>query len=49
MTVLVTDGSKDLEEAIRQVLDVFSADLDWTRGVFLKPNSSSRSSRRAAR
>lgn len=37
MSVLVS-GRQQLEDAFREVLDKYGSDLDWTRGVFLKPN-----------
>jgi uncharacterized protein (DUF362 family) len=38
MAVLVSDGHKNLKETIYQILDTFADDLDFTRGVFIKPN-----------
>lgn len=38
MTVLLSDGRKGLRDALREALDSFSADIGWSRGVFLKPN-----------
>jgi uncharacterized protein (DUF362 family) len=37
VTVLVS-GRRPLDEAFRQTLDAWWTDLDWARGVFLKPN-----------
>lgn len=38
MTVLLSDGRQGLATAFREVLETFAADVDLTRGVFLKPN-----------
>lgn len=38
MSVLVSDRRLQLNDAFREILDRYEADLDWTRGVFLKPN-----------
>jgi len=38
VAVLLDDRGKNLEEALRRVLDTFSANIDSTRGIFLKPN-----------
>jgi uncharacterized protein (DUF362 family) len=38
MTVLLSEGRESLEQALRRVLDKQSTGIDWTRGVFLKPN-----------
>jgi len=38
MTVLLSDGHGSLQQALGDILDAFSADIDWTRGVFVKPN-----------
>ncbi len=38
MTVLLSDGRRSLGEAFHQTLDEFGVAVDWTRGVFLKPN-----------
>lgn len=38
MTVLLKDGRQNLDEALHQILEMYAADIDWTRGVFLKPN-----------
>jgi uncharacterized protein (DUF362 family) len=38
MTVLLSDGRRSLAEAFRQILDEQSTGIDWTPGVFLKPN-----------
>jgi uncharacterized protein (DUF362 family) len=38
MTVLLSDGRKDLKVSFHQILDTFLTDSDYTRGVFIKPN-----------
>jgi uncharacterized protein (DUF362 family) len=38
MAVLLTDGRKDVRGALRHILDTFRADIDCTRGIFIKPN-----------
>jgi len=38
VTVLLHARRQPLLEAFREILDAFWADLDWNRGVFLKPN-----------
>jgi len=38
MTVVLSDGHQGLREALQEILAAFSGGIDWTRGVFLKPN-----------
>ena len=38
MTVLLSNGRKDLKGAFHHILDTFLTDTDYTRGIFLKPN-----------
>ena len=38
MSVLLTDGRKNLKDAIRHILDTFLTKVDYTRGIFIKPN-----------
>lgn len=38
MTVLLSDGRKDLKDIILNILDTFLTDEDCARGVFIKPN-----------
>ena len=38
MTVLLRDGRKNLKTAIHNILDTFKTDLEYSRGIFIKPN-----------
>jgi len=38
MTVLVSVGIENLRIACHQILDAFTSELDYTRGIFIKPN-----------
>ena len=38
MSVLVSDGGENLSRTLHHILDTFAADIDCSRGVFLKPN-----------
>jgi uncharacterized protein (DUF362 family) len=38
MTVLLSDGRTNIKEVLHNILDTFHADIDGSRGVFLKPN-----------
>jgi uncharacterized protein (DUF362 family) len=38
VSVLISDRRLQLSEAFREILDKYGSNLDWTRGVFLKPN-----------
>jgi uncharacterized protein (DUF362 family) len=38
MTVLMSDGRKNLEETIHHILDTYLSDEDFRRGIFIKPN-----------
>ncbi len=38
MTVLLSNGRKNLKEAFHHILDIFKDNIDPTRGLFIKPN-----------
>ncbi len=38
MTVLLSDGRKNLKETLHHILDTFISDADLVRGIFIKPN-----------
>lgn len=38
MAVLLSDGRKDLKAALHHIFDAFNEDIDYTRGIFIKPN-----------
>ncbi len=38
MSVLIVGRRQQLKDAIHTILDRYEPDLDWSRGVFLKPN-----------
>jgi uncharacterized protein (DUF362 family) len=38
MVVLLSNGRRNQADAVRRILDTFAAGMDFTRGVFLKPN-----------
>jgi uncharacterized protein (DUF362 family) len=38
MAVLLSDGRKNLKDAFHRILDNFKADIDYSRGIFIKPN-----------
>lgn len=38
MSVFLAREGKNLKSALRKSLDAFDANIDWSRGVFLKPN-----------
>lgn len=38
MAVLLSVGQKNLNKTLHHILDTFKADIDYTRGFFIKPN-----------
>jgi uncharacterized protein (DUF362 family) len=38
MTVLLSDGQKNLKDVLHNILDTFNTDVDYSRGIFIKPN-----------
>ncbi len=38
MAVLLSDGRKNLKGTLHRILDTFLGDIDYARGVFIKPN-----------
>jgi uncharacterized protein (DUF362 family) len=38
MTVLINNGRRNLKTAFHEIIDTFEADIDYQRGIFIKPN-----------
>jgi uncharacterized protein (DUF362 family) len=38
MAVLLSDGRNNLKDAFHHILDTFITDIDYSRGIFIKPN-----------
>ena len=38
MAVLLSDGRRNLKDEFHHIFDTFLTDIDYTRGIFIKPN-----------